>query len=91
MVSFVNTNNNGKKYWEEIKALDKAMVDAGYTSKLYNKNGSLKATSTAAKGKKAKKGKFDYSKRLATSQSDFAAIRNLVKRPKYSRKKVTIS
>jgi len=54
MVSFVNSNKNGSKLWEEVKALDKRMTDAGYTSKLYNKNGSLKAT--VAKGKGGKRG-----------------------------------
>jgi len=59
MVSFVNSNKNGAKLWEEVKALDKRMTDAGYTSKLYNKNGSLKATvgKSGKKSAKAKKGK----------------------------------
>ena len=58
IVSFVTKNKNGSKLWEEVKALDKAMVDAGYTSKLYNKNGSLKATvAKGSSGKKAKKGR----------------------------------
>lgn len=54
IISFVNSNKNGAKLWEEVKSLDKKMTDAGYTSKLYNKNGSLK--STVAKGKGGKRG-----------------------------------
>lgn len=60
IVSFVNSNKNGAKLWEEVKALDKSMTDAGYTSKLYNKNGSLKATVAKSSGRKstgAKKGR----------------------------------
>ena len=58
IVSFVNSNKNGKKLWDEVQQLDKAMTDAGYTSKLYNKNGSLKATvSGKSGGRKSAKGK----------------------------------
>jgi len=53
IVAFVNENKNGKTLWDEIKALDKKMTDAGYTSKLYDKYGRPKRTTKGgSKGRK---------------------------------------
>lgn len=102
IIGFVNTSQNGKKLWEQVKALDKATVDAGGTSKLYDKYGNLKKTTTGSTAKKAKKGKYTFAN-TQVKGTDLKALSTMLKgisKPKnskaialktYSPKKATIS
>ena len=57
MVAYVDSTGGGADLWEQVKKLDKALVDKGGTSKLYDKKGNLKKTvagsSGGSKGRKA--------------------------------------
>ena len=75
IVSFVNSNKNGKALWEEIQKLDAEMVAAGYTSKIRDKYGRLKKTTTGTSKGGSRKAKVP--KVPQTPASVMTAIRNI--------------
>lgn len=73
MVAYVDSTGGGADLWEQVKKLDKALVDKGGTSKLYDKKGNLKKTVAGGGGSKGRKAgsvdtrKFGASLRLGGS------------------------